>query len=153
MPRSAWNNASGKKRKCHLEQGDSCPFTPRLEHMQRGLVLFSFHKTVIGKCVQTEPAGMIFTIFFRLEEKFHYMGRKTIHVKRYGKAYHIHGRKQFQCRLNILPTAEGQRFFRIPVRNSRNNPDKKREAPPFFLGLAFRIRRFIRPPPLTVRYF
>ena len=54
---------------------------------------------------------MTFAVFFRLDEKFHYMGRKAIQIKRYEKAYRIHVGKQFQNLLEILPAAEGHRFL------------------------------------------
>lgn len=65
---------------------DSCPFTPRLQHMQSGAVLFALDKAVVGKRIQPEPAGMAFTIAFRLVEEFHHMGRKAIYIERYEKA-------------------------------------------------------------------
>lgn len=91
--------------------GNSCPFTPCLKHTQSGAILFSFHKSVVGKRIQPEAAGMAFTIIFRLDEKFHNMGREAIYIKRYEKAYRIHVRKQFQYLRKILPAAEGYRFF------------------------------------------
>ena len=73
--------------------------------------MFSLDKAVVGKCIQPETAGMTFAVFFRLDEKFHYMGRKAIHIKRYEKAYRVHVGKQFQNLLEILPAAEGRRFL------------------------------------------
>ena len=49
--------------------------------------------------------------------------------------------------------SEGAASFRTPGRNSRNNLEKKREAPPFFLGLALKIKSFISRPPLAARDF
>ena len=90
---------------------DSGPFTPRLKHVQGGPILVSLDKTVIGECIQPEPAGMIFTVFFRLHEKFHDMGWKAVHIERSKKAHRIHAGKQFQRSLKILPAADGHGFF------------------------------------------
>ena len=73
--------------------------------------MFSLDKAVVGKCIQPETAGMTFAVFFRLDEKFHYMGRKAIHIKRYEKAHRVRTGKQLQYSLKILTAAEGHRFF------------------------------------------
>ena len=109
---------------------DSCPFTPRLQHMQSGAVLFALDKAVVGKRIQPEPAGMAFTIAFRLVEEFHHMGRKAIYIERYEKAHRIHVGEQSQNFLKILPTAEGHHLLS---------------------GARKKLRRFISRPPLTAQ--
>lgn len=64
----------------------------------------------LQQCVQPKPAGLIFTASFRQNEKFHDMGRKTIHIKRREKANHVYAGKQIQRLLKLLPVAEGQHF-------------------------------------------
>ena len=73
--------------------------------------MFSLYKTVVRKCIQPKPARMTFTVSFRLNEEFRYMGRKAIYIKRYEKAHRVRTGKQLQYSLKILTAAEGHRFF------------------------------------------